>query len=153
MACLAKWLSICLRTKWLWVRISLLLLKLQIWQLPRAGSFLTFKQTIECGSTLKLVRDMIRTYSQMHRADKYSEHSSIIWTIWLHGWVFVCELSGCEFEKLRLSQETSFLIKKAWIKLLISERNYLHYLLSYSNLIWCEWKNCRSFIKAWYLYL
>ena len=82
---LAKWLSICLRTKWLWVRISLLLLKLQIWQLPRAGSFLTFKQTIECGSTLKLVRDMIRTYSQMHRADKYSEHSSIIWTIWLHG--------------------------------------------------------------------
>ena len=84
LASLAKWLSICLRTKWLWVRISLLLLKLQIWQLPRAGSFLTFKQTIECGSTLKLVRDMIRTYSQMHRADKYSEHSSIIWTIWLH---------------------------------------------------------------------
>ena len=48
----------------------------------------------------------------MHRADKYSEHSSIIWTIWLHGGVFVYEQSGCEFEKLRLSQETSFLIKK-----------------------------------------
>ena len=34
--------------------------------------------TIECGFTLKRVRDMTRTYSQMHRTDKYSEHSSII---------------------------------------------------------------------------
>ena len=29
--------------------------------------------TTECGFTLKQVRDMIRTYSQMHRTDKYSE--------------------------------------------------------------------------------
>ena len=43
------------------------------------------------------VRDMIRTYSQMHRTDKYSEHSSIIWPVWLNGWVFVYELSGCGF--------------------------------------------------------
>ena len=28
-------------------------------------------QTIECGFTLKRVRDMTRTYSQMHRTDKY----------------------------------------------------------------------------------
>ena len=27
--------------------------------------------------------------------DKYSQHSSIIWPIWLHDWVFVYELSGC----------------------------------------------------------
>ena len=54
--------------------------------------------TIECGFTLKCVRDMIRTYSQMHRIDKYSQHSSIIWPVWLNGWVFVHELSGCEFE-------------------------------------------------------
>ena len=33
--------------------------------------------TIECEFTLKRVRDMKRTYSQMHRADKYSEHSPI----------------------------------------------------------------------------
>ena len=39
----------------------------------------------ECGFTLKGVRDMIRTYSQMHRTDKYSEHSSIIWPVWLNG--------------------------------------------------------------------
>ena len=35
---------------------------------------------------------------QMHRADKYSQHSSIVWSIWLNGWVFVYELSGCRFE-------------------------------------------------------
>ena len=54
--------------------------------------------SIECGFTLKRVRDMIKTYSQMHRTDKYSQHSSIIWPAWLNGWVFVYELSGCGFE-------------------------------------------------------
>ena len=43
---------------------TLLSLKLQIWQLPRARSSLTFRQTIECGFTLELVRDIIITYSQ-----------------------------------------------------------------------------------------
>ena len=28
--------------------------------------------TIECGFTAKCVYDMIRTYSQLHRSDKYS---------------------------------------------------------------------------------
>ena len=41
------------------------------------------------------VRDMIRTYSQMHHTDKYLQGSSIIWSVWLNGWVFVYELSGC----------------------------------------------------------
>ena len=39
----------------------------------------------ECGFTLKRVRDKTRTYSQMHRTDKYSEHSSIIWPVWPNG--------------------------------------------------------------------
>ena len=82
----------------LWKQISLLSLKLQIWRLLLAGSFLTFRQSIECGFTLKLVGDMIITYSQMHRTDKYLQHSSIIWPVWLNGGVFVCELSGCGFE-------------------------------------------------------
>ena len=92
------------RCIWLYVIIMsrtsfpLLSLKLQIWRLLRARSSLTFRQTIECGFTLKLVRDMIITYSQMHRTDKYSQHSSIIWPVWLNGWVFVYELSGCGFE-------------------------------------------------------
>ena len=34
----------------------------------------------------------------MHREDKYSQHSSIIWPVWLNGQVFVYELSGCGFE-------------------------------------------------------
>ena len=72
--------------------------KLQIWRLLRPRSSLTFRQTIECGFTLKLVCDMIITYSQKHRTDKYSQHSLIIWTVWLNGWVLVYELSGCGFE-------------------------------------------------------
>ena len=47
--------------------------------------FLHIQATTECGFTLKRVRDMIRTYSQMHRTDKYSQHSSIIWLVWLNG--------------------------------------------------------------------
>ena len=44
----------------------LLSLKLQICRLLRARSSLTFNQTVECRFTLKLVRDMIITYSQLH---------------------------------------------------------------------------------------
>ena len=47
--------------------------------------FLDIQATIECGFTLKRVRDMTRTYRQMHRTDKYSEHSSIIWPVWPNG--------------------------------------------------------------------
>ena len=63
-----------------------------------AVSSLTFRQTIECRFTLKLVHDIIITYSQMHHANKYSQHTSIIWPVWLNGWVFIYELSGCGFE-------------------------------------------------------
>ena len=48
-------------------------------------NFLDIQATIECGFTLKRVRDKIITYSQMHRTDKYSQHSSIIWPVWLNG--------------------------------------------------------------------
>ena len=34
----------------------------------------------------------------MHRTDKYSRHSSIIWPVWLNGWVYVYELSDCGFD-------------------------------------------------------
>ena len=43
-ASLAKWLSVHLRTKWLWVRVQLQSLKLQILHLLRARSSLTFRQ-------------------------------------------------------------------------------------------------------------
>ena len=47
---------------------------------------------------LERVDNMIIKYSQMHSTDKHSQHSSIIWPVWLNGWVFVYELSGCGFE-------------------------------------------------------
>ena len=34
----------------------------------------------------------------MHPTDKYSGHSSIIWSAWPNDWVFVYELSGSGFE-------------------------------------------------------
>ena len=47
--------------------------------------FLDILETIEGGYTLKRIRDMARTHSQMHRTDKYSEHSSIICPVWPNG--------------------------------------------------------------------
>ena len=43
--------------------------------------FLDIRTTIEYGFTLKRVRKMIREFSQMHRIDKYSQHSSMIWPV------------------------------------------------------------------------
>ena len=56
--------------------------------------------TIERGFTLKRVCDITRTYSEMHRTYKYSEHSkcTIVWSVWQNDWVFVYELSGSRFE-------------------------------------------------------
>ena len=59
---------------------------------------LDIQATIECEFTLKRVRDMIRTYSQMYSTKKYSQHSPIIWPVWLNGWVFVYDVSGCGFQ-------------------------------------------------------
>ena len=39
-----KWLSVCLRTKWLWNQFLLQLLKFQIQRLSQARSSLTFRQ-------------------------------------------------------------------------------------------------------------
>ena len=36
--------------------------------------------------------------SEWNSTDKYSQHCSIIWPVWLNGWAFVYELSGCGFE-------------------------------------------------------
>ena len=82
-------------------------LKLQISGLFRERTSLTFRQLWSVDSLWNTyvarciwlhVLIMIRTCSQMHRADKYSQHSSIIWPVWLNGWAFVYEVSGCGFE-------------------------------------------------------
>ena len=85
LASVAKWFCVHLSTKWLWFWVPLLSLKPQIWRLLQARNYLIFRQTVDFRFTLKLVRDMIITYSQMHRTDKYSQHSSIIWPVSLIG--------------------------------------------------------------------
>ena len=52
--------------------------------------------TLECRLTLKPIDDIIRSHSQMHHVDKYSQHSSIIWPVWLNDWLFVYELSDVD---------------------------------------------------------
>ena len=49
-----------LQSKWLWVRVPLQSLKLQISPVS-SKEFLDIQATIECGFALKHVRDMIRT--------------------------------------------------------------------------------------------
>ena len=46
--------------------------------------FFDIQATVECRFTLKLICDMIITYRQMHRTDKYSQHGSILWPVWLN---------------------------------------------------------------------
>ena len=47
--------------------------------------FLDIQVSIECEFTPKRLRDMIGRRSQMHHADNYSQHSSMIWPVWLNG--------------------------------------------------------------------
>ena len=47
--------------------------------------FLDIQAIVECGFTLKRVRDMTRTYSVMHHTDKDSEHSLIISPVSVNG--------------------------------------------------------------------
>ena len=71
------------------------------WKNNRAVSnkeFLDIQATVECRFTLKRIRDMVITYSQMYRTVKFSQHSSTMWPVYLNGWVFVYEPSGHEFE-------------------------------------------------------
>ena len=114
LASLAKCLSVRLRTKSLWVRVQLQSLKwLQRDSNPQPFNPQTntqpFSQTDQmigpCRESLSVrciwlyVLIMSRTRFRVNpNSDKYSQHSSIIWPVWLNGWVFVYELNGCGFE-------------------------------------------------------
>ena len=63
-----------------------------------SNKFLNIQATIDSLFTLKRLHDMITTYPEMHHTDRCSQHSSIIWPVWLNGWVVVYELSGWGFE-------------------------------------------------------
>ena len=94
---LAKCLSVCLGTKLSWVRVRWSHLEYRF-RACFEQRFLWNSGNYRCGFTLKRVRDMTRTYSQMHHTDKYSQHSSIIWPVWRNDWVLVYKLSGYRFE-------------------------------------------------------
>ena len=90
-----KWNLKCLsvRLQTMWFSCSHLNFRFPAWF---EQEFLDVQATIECGFTLKCVREMTRTYIQMHRTDKYSQILGR--PVWINVWVFVYELSGCGFE-------------------------------------------------------
>ena len=47
--------------------------------------FLDIQANIGCEFTIKCVRDMTITYSQLQSADKYSQLSSVIWSVCANG--------------------------------------------------------------------
>ena len=106
---LAKWLS-CVLSNYLHELCSVFLSPCAT---ASSKEFLDIQATIEWRFTLKRVRDMTRTYSQMHHADKYSEHSSIIWPVWPNGWVFIYHLSGSEFKSNCSHSKTLFVCQNA----------------------------------------
>ena len=52
----------------------------------------------------------------MHHTDKYSQHSLIIWPVWLNDWTFLCKLSGCGFESRRSHLVYHIVRSIAWKK-------------------------------------
>ena len=114
--------------------------------------FLDIQATIECRFTLKRVRDMIRTYSQMHRTDKYSKHSSVIS---LNGWMFLYELSSCGFKSrcihltnhiLIYHKKKLYKIKFAWTRYLTPPQNT--FLWFKKNL--CSKSKPKTLFFRWY---
>ena len=99
------------------VWILLLSLKLPIWRLLQARSSFTFRQTTECRFTLKLVRDMTITCSQMHHTDRNLQYSSVIWLVWLNDWVSAYEQSGCGSESRFCHLNTFSVSSKAFFRL------------------------------------
>ena len=99
------------------VWILLLSLKLPIWRLLQARSSFTFRQTTECRFTLKLVRDMTITCSQMHHTDRNLQYSSVIWLVWLNDWVCAYEQSGCGIESRCSHLNTFSVSSKAFFRL------------------------------------
>ena len=76
---LAKWLNVRLQVKCFWVRVQNAVTYISDFLWASRKEFLDIQVTIESGFTRKRVRAMTRSYSQMHRKEKVSEHRSIIW--------------------------------------------------------------------------
>ena len=73
---LAKWLSVRLLTKWLWVRVQLQSVKFQISRLLRARRSLTFRKLLSVDLLWKRVRVMTRTCSSLPMFFLFSQYMS-----------------------------------------------------------------------------
>ena len=65
----------------------------------RVSEWIYTLQLPECQGTLcsKQARYPKFKWKQQH-LNPQPHHSSIIWPVWINGWVFVYELNGCEFK-------------------------------------------------------
>ena len=98
-----------------------------------------FKQGVRwhsgnCGFTLKHICNMIITYSQLHHTGKFSQHSSIIWPVWLNCWVFVFKL-------------TMWL----WVEILLHHQKFYLYVLYYS--VFLMFLPCSGGLTNIYIYI
>ena len=104
---------------------------------------------------------MKRTYTQLHLRDKYSEHSSIIWSVWPNGWMVVNELNGSGFESsshnahssskdfldIQATIECGFTLRR--VRGMIRRYSQLHHTDKYSehgSNIWSVWPNGWVFV-------
>ena len=82
----------------------------------------------------------------MHRTAKYSQHSSIFWPVWLNGWMFVYELSGCGFEShcSHLIIDLCSCICEFWLvhTCLCCRPRHKHDVTNLRNL--CQWRENRQ---------
>ena len=80
------------------------------------------------------------SYSQMHRTDKYSQHSSIIWSVWSNGWAFVYELIGCGFESCCCPLGNSHFPKKKSNYCSILAATFCRYISNVYLIDRCMWQ-------------
>ena len=120
----------------------------------------------ECGFTLKFICDKTRTYSEIYRTDKYSEHSSITWSVLPNGWVFVYKLSGSGFKSSWIDLNFNFCAcfqqevpwhssnYRVWnnlkcvhdMKRTYSEMDRADNYSEHSSIIWSFWPNGSVFV-------
>ena len=105
--------------------------------------------------------DLITTYGKKYRIYRYSQHSSIIWPIWLNSWMFVYELNGCGFGfyccRLNFRYHACFGQGAAWhpgnyrvritlkcahdIRISYSQKQHTDKYSQHSSIIWSLWLN------------
>ena len=111
--------------------------------------FLEISGTIECRFTIKPVHGMTRTCSQMHRTDKFPQHSSIIKPVWLNGQVFVYKLSGC-WTKSHCSCINLFLVQGFFFFFFFFFHNLMQLLQCIESIYYnfCGWVCFLFFIQS-----